>query len=138
MRQYVRGENLADFSAELEQAALLVTFNGTLFDLPLLRQAFPDGCWDQLHIDLRFALHSLGLRGGLKSIEQQVGIRRPGELHGLGGTDAIELWQAYLRGREAALETLLAYNAVDIENLEILLELAWPQLREKLQVTINE
>lgn len=133
VRQYVRGDNLADFPEELESAALLVTFNGTTFDLPLLRRAFPGACWEQLHVDLRFALRPLGLRGGLKSIEQQVGIRRGEEVLGLGGEDAIWLWQQYRRGSSAALETLLAYNAADIENLEILLDLAWPQLRDRLE-----
>lgn len=137
VRQYVRGDNLADFPEELEQAALLVTFNGTTFDLPLLRRAFPGACWEQLHVDLRFTLRSLGLRGGLKSIEQQMGIRRQEEVRGLGGEDAIWLWQQYRRGSSAALETLLAYNAADIENLEILLDLAWPQLRDRLEGEVS-
>lgn len=133
VRSYVKGENLAEAAEELQRHSLLVTFNGSTFDLPLLRRAFPRVDWSHLHVDLRYALGQLGLKGGLKQIEKEVGLQRQGVIQGLGGDDAIWLWQAYRRGDRGALETLLAYNAADIENLEVLLDMAWPQLRERAE-----
>ena len=129
VKTFIKGENLADFAEELERYSLLVTFNGTTFDLPLLKRAFPGAPWDQLHVDLRYALAKLGYRGGLKQIEREVGLARDLEIRGLAGDDAIVLWQQYRRGSAEALELLLRYNAADVENLETLLDLALPRLQ---------
>jgi uncharacterized protein YprB with RNaseH-like and TPR domain len=129
VKRFIKGENLQDFAEELERYSLLVTFNGTTFDLPLLRRAFPAAPWDQLHVDLRYALAKLGYRGGLKQIEREVGLVRDLEIRGLAGDDAILLWQQYRRGSAEALELLLAYNTADVENLETLLDLALPRLQ---------
>jgi len=128
VKQFVKGENLADFVEDLEQYTMLVTFNGTTFDLPLLRRAFPQAPWDQLHVDLRYALARLGHKGGLKAIERELGLVRDTDIRGLAGDDAIWLWQDYRRWKAEALELLLPYNAADIENLERLLEMALPRL----------
>jgi uncharacterized protein YprB with RNaseH-like and TPR domain len=132
-KTYVKGDNLADFAEDVSRYALLVTFNGATFDLPLLRRAFPGVNWDHLHIDLRFALAALGYKGGLKHIEKQVGIERPYEIHGLGGDDAIVLWEQYRRGSQEALELLVEYNKADIVNLEVLLTLAYPRLQARAE-----
>jgi uncharacterized protein YprB with RNaseH-like and TPR domain len=44
--------------------------------VPFLRAHFPQAGLDQAHIDLRFALASLGYRGGLKAVEWSLGLRR--------------------------------------------------------------
>src|SRR5438105_8555 len=41
MRQFVRGEDLLEAEEVLREAALLVTFFGTGFDVPVLRRLFP-------------------------------------------------------------------------------------------------
>lgn len=133
VKQYVRGENLGEFAQEVARYALLVTFNGATFDLPILRRTFPQVDWDHLHVDLRFVLSKLGYKGGLKSIERELGIERESEVRGLSGEDAIWLWRDYRRGSAEALEILLQYNAADIENLQILLDLALPRMTEKLE-----
>lgn len=133
VQSFVKGDNLGEAAAVLNQYGLLVTFNGASFDLPLLRRAFPRVDWTHLHVDLRFALKSLGLKGGLKQIEKQLGLERETAIRGLAGDDAIWLWQAYRRGSQEALETLLQYNAADIENLEVLLDYALPRLRAALE-----
>lgn len=130
VRSYVRGENLHEAAEELERHSLLVTFNGAAFDLPLLRRAFPGVDWRHLHVDLRYALRQLGCRGGLKQVEKTLGLVREEAIRGLGGDDAIWLWQEYRRGSQEALELLLQYNTADIENLERLLEWAFPRLCE--------
>jgi uncharacterized protein YprB with RNaseH-like and TPR domain len=123
MRQFVQGHNLHEAPEALADAAMLVTFFGTGFDIPFLRRAFPDPSLfdDKLHVDLCFLLKKLGYRGGLKSIEQQMGIVRSNATTGLSGWDAVRLWQEYRRGKERSLEVLLEYNAEDVRNMSDLL-----------------
>jgi uncharacterized protein len=126
---YVKGQNLEDFASDINDYKLLVTFFGTGFDLPFLRRRFPELALDQLHIDLCPTLRRLGQAGGLKAIEQRLGIRRVEEIEGMNGMDAVYLWERWERRRDkAALERLLAYNRADIENLKLLLEWAYPRL----------
>ena len=66
MRQYVRGINLHKMPEALEDAAMLVTFFGTGFDVPFLRRAFPEMPMPYMHVDLCFLLKKLGYRGGLE------------------------------------------------------------------------
>jgi hypothetical protein len=58
------------------------------------------------------------LRGGLKRIEASLGI--PRRLRGIGGYDAMVLWQRWEEGDEGALATLLDYNRDDVVNLATL------------------
>ena len=132
-RSFVKGDNLEEFAEEIEKYAMLVTFNGATFDLPILRRAFRGVDWSHLHIDLRYVMSKLGYRGGLKHIERETGLCRAAELTGLGGEDAIYLWNEYRRGSTDALELLLAYNAADVENLKCLLEMAFPRLQAELE-----
>jgi uncharacterized protein YprB with RNaseH-like and TPR domain len=70
---FVKGINLDQFPAYVARFPLLVTFNGSQFDVPFLRAHFPTARLDQAHIDLRFVLRPLGYRGGLKAIERNQG-----------------------------------------------------------------
>ena len=128
-RSFVRGENLGEFPEAVQQARLLVTFNGSRFDLPFLRRAFPRLRLDQLHVDLMGPLRRLGFRGGLKAIEGRLGIERTEETAGLRGSDAVRLWQAYEVGDEDALDILREYNLADVVNLEPLMGFAYDGLR---------
>jgi uncharacterized protein YprB with RNaseH-like and TPR domain len=120
VRTYVRGDNLHEFARDVRDYRLLVTYNGASFDLPILRRCL--GCvLDQAHIDLRYVLAGLGIRGGLKGCERQVGLGRPG-LEEVDGFLAVLLWYDYQRRQDGrSLETLLAYNVQDTVNLEPLL-----------------
>ena len=69
------------------------------------------------------------MKGGLKAIERQAGIRRESEVEGLDGYDAVMLWDAYRWGDEASLERLVKYNAADIVSLKTLLDRAYERLR---------
>jgi uncharacterized protein YprB with RNaseH-like and TPR domain len=120
IRTYVHGQNLADFARDVQAYRLLVTYNGKSFDLPVLRRClrcdFP-----QAHIDLRHLLAGLDLRGGLKNVERQLGLHRPG-MEEIDGFVAVLLWREFRRRQDPkALETLLAYNVQDAVNLETLL-----------------
>src|SRR5262249_26831735 len=133
LRQYVRGQNLEQFPEALEDAAMIVTFFGTGFDLPFLRRAFPQMPIPQMHVDLCFLLKRLGYRGGLKRIEQQFGIQRSAQTTGLSGWDAVRLWREYrYQKRQGSLDTLLAYNAEDVRNMADLLAEGYRKMARKL------
>ncbi len=121
---YVQGENLDDFIRDIASYQQIVTYNGTGFDIPFLERTL--GCrFPQAHLDLRYILAALGLRGGLKGCEHQLGLDR-GDLEGVDGYFAVLLWQEYQRsGDPKARETLLAYNIEDVVNLETLMVIAY-------------
>jgi uncharacterized protein YprB with RNaseH-like and TPR domain len=124
IRHYVRGENLDDFKRDIRQYPLIVTYNGKCFDVPFIERFFRVEM-NQSHIDLRYVLKSLGYSGGLKGCERQLGIDRK-ELAGVDGYFAVILWDDFERKKNLkALETLLAYNAADVVNLETLLVMAY-------------
>ena len=128
-RSFVQGDNLEDLPGALRQAKMLVTFNGSRFDVPFLRKAFPRMGLDLIHMDVLHSLRRLGFVGGLKSIEAEMGISRSDETSGLRGSDAIALWHAYQAGDDDALDLLLTYNLEDAVNLEPLAEFAYEALR---------
>lgn len=124
VHHYTHGENLRDLRDDLDNYALLITYNGKAFDLPFIENYFKIRL-QQAHIDLRLLLHSLGITGGLKGSEKQLGIDR-GELAGVDGYTAVLLWREFERsGDRKALETLLAYNSADAVNLEHLMLAAY-------------
>ena len=121
---YIQGQNLDDFRHDIQQYGLLITYNGMTFDLPFIRRYFGIPV-RQAHIDLRYVLASLGYKGGLKGCEKQLGIDRK-ELVDVDGFFAVQLWWDYLNGEnEGALQTLLAYNTVDVIDLELLMVMAY-------------
>jgi hypothetical protein len=118
---YVNGTNLQDAKAKLQEFDIIVTFNGKQFDLPFIEQHF--SCtYDFIHLDLRYMLKELGLQGGLKNIERELGLQRQADLQGMDGFEAVNLWYQYKRGNKAALQKLLRYNEEDIINLKPLFE----------------
>ncbi len=131
-RQFVYGHNLEKFRRALEGYDLLVTYNGSQFDLPVLRDYFPGLRLPAVHLDLRFILARLGFRGGLKGIEPKFGIKRPPEVTGLDGYMAVLLWERHQRGDRAALEVLMEYNRQDVVNLEALMEGAFRLNQDRL------
>jgi len=128
---FMNGKNLEKFENELKKYSMIITFNGRCFDIPFIRQKFPDVKIDQYHADLRFMMAELGFRGGLKSIELQRGIRRDKELDGVDGFEAVRLWHKYQRGDNSSLETLKKYLTADIENLKPLMDKAVVELKQK-------
>ena len=131
----MQGRNLEEFSNDILDYKLLVTWNGRCFDAPILRRELnipldtPGGPGNRhaapmAHLDLLPVFRALGLRGGLKAVERLLGLDRGG-LTGVDGWDAVRLWRAYEYSGEARfLETLLAYNAADVLSLERLAEYA--------------
>jgi uncharacterized protein len=131
-KTFVRGKDLHTFPAEMSRYSVLVTFNGSTFDVPFLRAAFPKIRIPPAHVDLRFALGRLGYSGGLKAIERDLGIKRPPHLHDVDGFEAVRLWRRYERGDRSALATLIEYAAEDVKSLAPLAERACRGLAREL------
>ncbi len=119
-RSYIRGQDLEEAYERLKQFDIIVTFNGKTFDMPFI-EYHSKNKYDCIHLDLRFMLKELGLAGGLKKIEQQLGITRDDEVEGVDGFEAVRLWRRYQKGDQDALRKLLIYNKEDIVNLKYLL-----------------
>lgn len=111
------GVNDMALYAALEGVRTLVTFNGTSFDLPMIRRRMQvDLKREYEHCDLLHICRRNGLRGGLKRVEAMLGIARA--TAGITGWDAPRLWHRYETiGDHAALKTLLDYNREDVVNL---------------------
>lgn len=133
---FVRGDDWDELREMLANAAIIVTYNGSNFDLPFLRSAFPDWRLPPLHLDLCFLLRRLGYKGGLKAIEARFGLQRSTETRGLDGWDAVRLWWQYVDyGDLKALEALLRYNEEDVVHLRPLLRFAYQTLWQTVTET---
>ena len=95
---YIKGGNSEPLRAALSRAKAIVTFNGSLFDLPFLRNEFPDLGIPAAHVDLRFLARRVGFPGGQKHVESSMGWQRLGALADLRGEAAPVLWHRYRRG----------------------------------------
>ena len=125
---FIEGDNLQDLPAHLRDYSVVITFNGAGFDLRFLRLAFPGLTLPPIHIDLRWATRRLGMKGGLKSIEAALGLKRADSVEDLGGHDATVLWSKYLRGDREALGKLIQYNTEDVVNLKPIMEITYDRL----------
>ncbi len=119
---FVKENNLDELNDHLRSCQILVTFNGTNFDVPFLKKEFPRLPIPSVHLDLRYLLRSVGMPGPLKVVERRLGIERPGPLAEMNGREAVVLWRRFLNGDDNALEILLQYNAYDTSNMVYLLD----------------
>ncbi|MBU2561004.1 MAG: ribonuclease H-like domain-containing protein [Nanoarchaeota archaeon] len=122
-------ENMRDI---LSRYKMLVTFNGLSFDVPVINRYFNGVMPDIPHLDLRFPLAKLGFTGGLKRIEERMGIRRSEETQGLSGEDAVRLWRNHMRGDPRALDILVEYNTEDIVNLKPLAGFVFDEMKKRM------
>ncbi len=114
------GENLDDFLELVDRSRLLVSFNGSGYDIPFLEQTYHIPSLNCPHVDLRWISYHMGYRGGLKAIEKSVGIRRPDEVAGVDGLDAIDLFYRWQEGNSEAGRRLMAYCRADVISTFIL------------------
>lgn len=133
-----RGHSLEQLPARLAQSRIWVSFNGSVYDAPALRkhfEAFPEPV---VHIDLRFLIRQVKLRGGLKGVEDAIGIARPPHLRGVKGLDAIRLWREWNFSRDlTALRLLTEYNLYDAINLRSVLEWTLWRVAERNAWTVT-
>lgn len=115
---------------ELSSYKYLITFYGSIFDIPFLLKKYPLLKTNLLHFDLCIAARRLGITGGLKKIEQSLNITRDDDINGMNGFEAVKLWSNYLHGNTSSLETLIKYNREDTVNLFSIAEHVYPKLKE--------
>lgn len=115
---------------ELSKYKMIVTFNGLTFDVPFLEKAFPNLLPRVPHFDLKHACARVGLKGGLKHVEKELGIERRNNLvERMYGGDAITLWRMWrATGDEHYLNLLVEYNEEDVINLKPIAGLVYEKL----------
>ena len=113
---------IEELERRLHEHAMVVTFNGSLFDLPFLARRFKKSWSGLCHVDLRYLAKRVGLTGGQKKIEGELGLTREASLEGITGAEAVALWFDYKEGDLDALRELIRYNHADIEGMKFLFE----------------
>ena len=134
MHTLVRGRDLntQNIKALLGSVELIVTYNGASFDIPILESQFEGAIPQVPHVDLRHPLRRLGLAGGLKRIERELGLERDRRVEYMTGEDAVYLWRLWEReGKRNALDLLIEYNEADCRNLKALAKHAYGLLRRR-------
>jgi uncharacterized protein YprB with RNaseH-like and TPR domain len=132
----VKGKGLDSHNIRraLSGCKMIVTFNGMSFDVPVINRCFSRIVPDIPHLDLRFPLRSLGFTGGLKQIEQDLGILRSDITSGLSGHDAVSLWNDYCSsGCRGSLDLLVEYNTADVVNLRPLAGFVFDKMRSRAE-----
>ncbi|MDR3555642.1 MAG: ribonuclease H-like domain-containing protein [Syntrophobacteraceae bacterium] len=119
---YINGQDGASLREALRGAKAVVTFNGTLFDLKFLNKHFDTLVIPPIHIDLRFFAKRVGLSGGQKAIEREIGFKRGSDIVDMAGEAAPILWHKYRRGDLGAMKKLIEYNHADIEGMKWILD----------------
>ncbi len=115
LHSFVEHENLDEFLELLDDVDLLVSFNGNMFDVPRVLDAFHIPELPCPHLDLRWIAHHQQLRGSLKSLTCRLGIERPHDLRDVDGAQAVHWWWSWkLGGDEQARADLLRYCAADV------------------------
>ena len=141
MHTLVRGQNLTRRNLEgiLSGASMMVTFNGSSFDVPMIEAQFPGAVPAIPHVDLKHSLRRLGLTGGLKRIERELEIERDRRVEYMTGEDAVYLWRLWERQRKRnALDLLIEYNSEDCRNLKTLANYAYRNLRGQVFETVRQ
>ncbi len=117
---------------ELEKYKIVVTFNGSVFDLPFMKKRYGEVIPQLPHYDLRFCCSRIGLNGGLKKIEKELNIHRSQIVENMYGGDAAQLYRMWRgSGDDYYLRLLIEYNEEDCINLKRIAEYAYAELRKR-------
>lgn len=126
--------DITNFINIVKRAKIIVTFNGSIFDLPFIKNFLPQIEFPHCHIDLRFFSRRFNLTGGQKAIEEKIKFKRPKSLKNTDGYIATILWDEYKWGKKSSLEKLIAYNFSDIEGMKAILDYCIKENFKKLQL----
>ena len=112
--------------SNLNKTTTIVTYNGNRFDLPVIKNRLGTDLKEHFRsLDLMYECWRQNLYGGLKKVEEQLGIAR--NSRGIDGWEAMRLWERYIHNNDLkALKTLLYYNRDDVLNLPILEKKLFP------------
>jgi len=116
---------------ELSGYKYLITYYGSVFDIPFLQRTMPDVKFNIPHFDVCFGSKRIGLKGGLKKLEIDMGIERDEAVRGMDGYDAVKLWEYARMGSNEALELLITYNKEDTVNLFKIADIIYQRLRSQ-------
>ncbi len=114
--------DISKLTAVLDQNPIVVTFNGSLFDLPFLGKHFGLDWSKYLHVDLRYLAKRVDLSGGQKKIELELDLKRNDSINEVDGAEAVSLWFDYKEGSLQALKRLIHYNHADVEGMKRIFE----------------
>ena len=118
---------------ELQRYKLIVTFNGASFDIPFIEKRYAGLIPRVPNFDVKSITDKLGLKGGLKNIEKNLGVKRSNIVEKFYGGDALTLWRMYrATGDDYYLQLLVEYNEYDIINLKIVAEHCVKKMKENL------
>ena len=139
-KSMIKGINL-DYNAlkkELRKYKLIITFNGSAFDVPFIKKRYPDLLPNVPNFDLRVACARVGLNGGLKEIERRMGIKRNKITEKLYGGDVLLLWRMFKgSGDDYYLKLLVEYNEDDVFNLKKIAEYVYDRLSNSIKGKIS-
>lgn len=112
--------DLGVLKRELQNYKLLVTYNGSTFDIPFLSKKFPDLIPNIPHLDLKTVCQRKGYKGGLKEIEEKMDIKRDNEIiQTLKSGEPYQLYRMWKgSGDDYYLNLLVKYNEEDVINLK--------------------
>jgi uncharacterized protein YprB with RNaseH-like and TPR domain len=132
-RCLLRGNGLTpeNLMKELSGYKCLITFYGVSFDIPFLLRAMPYVKFNIPHFDLCFGARRLGFKGGLKRLEDEIGIQRDESVKGMNGYDAVKLWEHARNGSTEALNLLVTYNREDTIHLFHIAKVIYQKLKEQ-------
>ena len=117
---------------ELKSYKLIVTFNGSSFDVPFINKIYPNLLPNIPNFDVKSVTDRLNLKGGLKEIERKLGIKRGKIVEKFYGGDALTLWRMYkATGDDYYLKLLVEYNEEDIVNLKKIADYCVEKLKNK-------
>lgn len=120
---WIQGRDPNVFLDAFRSSKLIVTFNGTMFDCKFLDHAFDTNEFSKkANLDLMYLCRRMGLVGGQKQIEHQIGFLRPQLLKETDGKEAIALWYSFLFGKHSALKQLIRYNFYDVLGMTYILD----------------
>jgi uncharacterized protein YprB with RNaseH-like and TPR domain/predicted nuclease with RNAse H fold/dephospho-CoA kinase len=135
---HMRGCDPKPLIDAINAAKVVVTFNGSLFDLPFLRQEFAAIQIPKIHVDLRFLARRAALTGGQKELEEKLSIRRPREISNVRGDSAPVLWHRFRRGDEDSLRRLIIYNHSDVQGMKEIFDVVAGRLIRKLRIPLSD
>ncbi len=137
---YINGQDDTELRSVLAGAKVIVTFNGTLFDLKFIKKHFQNIVIPPVHIDLRYFAKRVDLTGGQKKIEREIGFIRESDIEGMLGEAAPILWHKYRRGDLKAMQRLIEYNHADIEGMKCILDTCITRYfkKKKLPVSVRK
>jgi len=115
LHTFMEGDNLDDFLDLLDEITLLVSFNGSSFDVPRVLDAFHIPQLPCPHLDLRWVSYHQNWTGTLKDIADRLDVPRPADLQDIDGSMAVLWWDEWQDNQDqAARERLVRYCSADV------------------------